>query len=90
MRPDLPGRQGTRILKWKYALVRKAILQALRESGGSLEYRELPAAVAERLSAAERKRLGSVSWYTTTVKLDMEVRGEIRRTPGARPQRLEL
>lgn len=34
------------------------------------------------------EELGSVGWYTTTVKLDLEARGEIARVESARPQRL--
>lgn len=36
----------------------------------------------------ERRRLGSASRYTTSVKLGLEVRGVIERIPGAKPQRL--
>jgi hypothetical protein len=32
---------------------------------------------------------GSVLWYYTTVKLDLEARGEIRRVPGSKPQLIE-
>jgi len=33
---------------------------------------------------------GSVSWYFTTVKLDLEARGILERVPGERPQRIRL
>jgi len=33
---------------------------------------------------------GSISWYVTTVKLDMEARGEIERVPDSNPQQLRL
>jgi hypothetical protein len=33
---------------------------------------------------------GSVMWYVTTVKLDMEARGEVRRVPNSRPQLVKL
>jgi hypothetical protein len=33
---------------------------------------------------------GSVSWYVTTVKLDLETRGVVERVPGQKPQRLRL
>ena len=45
--------------------------------------------VKKRLSKDIRQRVGSVSWYTTTVKLALEVRGEIKRVPGSKPQQLE-
>ena len=46
-------------------------------------------AVRDRLTADILDRLGSVGWHVTTVKLNMEVEGELRRLPGA-PQRLVL
>ncbi len=33
---------------------------------------------------------GSVTWYVTTVKLDMEARGEVKRVPNSRPQLVKL
>ncbi len=33
---------------------------------------------------------GSISWYVTTVKLDLEARKVIERVPGSRPQRLRM
>ena len=33
---------------------------------------------------------GSISWYVTTVKLDLEARGLIERVPRSRPQRLRM
>jgi hypothetical protein len=33
---------------------------------------------------------GSISWYFTTVKLDLEARGVIERIPNKAPQRLRL
>lgn len=33
---------------------------------------------------------GSVGWYVTTIKLDLEARRLIERVPGKSPQRLQL
>ena len=33
---------------------------------------------------------GSINWYVTTVKLDLEARGVVERIPGKSPQRLRL
>ena len=33
---------------------------------------------------------GSISWYVTTIKLDLEARGIIERIPKKRPQTLKL
>ena len=83
-----PGKQPTRIRKWKYDMVRDAILRAVPDGDGGVEFRHLPDLVESHLLASELQRLGSLSWYVTTVKLDMEVKGELERIPGSRPQRL--
>ena len=80
------GKKPTRILKWKYDLVRDAILAVIPAEG--IEFSQLARLVEGQLTTDELERLGSVSWYTTTVKLDMEVRGEIERVPGSKPQLL--
>ena len=87
-RTPTPGKSGTRIAEWKFDLVRGAILQTVPEDDEGVEFRRLPNLVAAAIEDADRERLGSVSWYTTTVKLEMEVRGEIERIAGSRPQRL--
>lgn len=83
-----PGKRPTTIAKWKYELVRAAVLQCITSDPSGVEFRQLPALVERRLSAEERRRLGSPSWYVTVVKLDMEVKGELERIPGITPQRL--
>lgn len=85
-----PGKQPTRIDRWKYDLVHSAILAVIPPNDQGVEFRELPALVEQHISAGELEKLGSVSWYTTSVKLDMEVKGEIERVPGSKPQRLRF
>jgi len=68
--------------------VRDAILSVVPTSGEGLPFRELPGRVAQALDDDVRAKLGSVSWYTTTVKLDLEVDGRLRRVAGRGPQRL--
>lgn len=76
------GKQGVNIDRDKYDTLRAAILDILAQRG-EMTFRELDAAVEERLSG---KFEGAVGWYFTTVKLDMEARGEIERLPGSQPQ----
>ncbi len=83
--PDA-SRKGTNIEKHKYDLVREAILSAVQDNG-EIAFWDLVAAVEKRLSADFD---GSVGWYTTTVKLDLEARDLIERVPGSSPQRLRL
>ena len=85
-----PGKKPTRIHKWKYDLIRGVILDVVGGSSEGVEFRDLPGLVEVRLSPQELSDLGSVSWYTTTVKLDMEVKGDIARVAGSRPQRLRV
>ena len=83
-----PGKSPTRIHKWKYDLIREAILNVVPGGDAAIEFRSLPSLVTGELSADQLSNLGSVSWYTTTVKLDLEVKGEIERVPGSKPQSL--
>ncbi len=83
-----PGKQPTRIPKWKYDLVRAAILKAVPADEQGVEFRRLADLVERSLDPADLEKLGSVSWHTTTVKLDLEVKGEIERVIGSTPQRL--
>lgn len=83
-----PGKQPVRIAQWKYDLIRSALLKLVPKKGDGVVFRELPKLVAKALPAAELKKLGSMSWYVTVVKLNMEVSGELRRVPESNPQRL--
>ena len=83
--PELE-KQGVRIDTAKYHTVHDAILQNLRQHG-SMTFTQLGDLVEEELQATFS---GSVMWYYTTVKLDMEARGEIRRVPNSRPQVVEI
>jgi hypothetical protein len=82
------GKEPTRIDGWKFDTVRRGILAALPEAGDGLAFKELSARVRAHLDPGTLARLGSVSWYTTTVKLELEVRGEVVRTDVRGPQRL--
>ncbi len=80
------GKQGVNIDKAKYDAMRNAIIETLNEQE-EMTFGELNAAVGENL---EGKFDGSIGWYYTTVKLDLEARGVVERVPGSRPQRLRL
>ena len=86
--PNSPKGKGVRIPRWKFDVVRTAILDELREN--DVLFVELPDRAGARLSPADRSRMGSVGWHVTTVKLELEVRGEIRRLPGPGKQMLTL
>ena len=86
---DKPG--TTRILTWKFDLLRGHILTVVGDAGpGGLLFKDLPSSVGALLTADEVARLGSIGWHITTVKLEMEVAKDIKRLKGASPQRLVL
>ncbi len=87
--PD-PEKQGTRILRWKYELVTDAIFSALAKRPGGFPFRDLPTYVRSCLTREDAESLGSVSWYTTVVKLDLEARGRIERIPDSKLQLLRV
>lgn len=79
-------KQGTNIDKDKYDAMRGAIVDALREEG-VMTFQDLNQAVHDRL---EGNFEGSIGWYYTTVKLDLEAREVIERVDESSPQRLRL
>lgn len=79
-------KQGVNISREKYELIRKAILSTLR-SQKEISFMNLSRAVEKEVNG---KFEGSVMWYVTTVKLDLEARGEIKRVPNSRPQLVKL
>ena len=80
------GKQGTNIDRYKYDTIKHAILADTREQG-VIAFKDLAAAVRARIGPGFA---GSVSWYVTTVKLDLEARGLIERIAGKKPQHLRL
>ncbi len=81
-----PRKQGARIEKEKYDLIRNSILEVLHKNG--------PTAANYLGDMIESKLTktfdGPVMWYYSTVKLDMEARREIRRVPNTSPQEIEI
>jgi len=79
-------KQGVSISKEKYEIIRKSILSTLR-ARKEITFSNLARAVEKEVNGNFE---GSVTWYVTTVKLDMEARGEIKRVPKSRPQLVKL
>jgi hypothetical protein len=78
------GKSGKNISKQKYETLKDTILSALRN--GELTHTELFGKLNNRL---KDKFAGNVSWYGETVKLDLEARKIIERTP-SKPQKYRL
>ncbi|HEV8339399.1 MAG TPA: hypothetical protein VGR25_07050 [bacterium] len=83
--PD-PAKRGRNIDRRNYEAVRTAVLATLRQRG-EMTFEALRDEVERRLRGRFQ---GSVSWYYTTVKLDLEARKLLERVPRSRPQRVRL
>ncbi|HQV95410.1 MAG TPA: hypothetical protein PLA27_12255 [Anaerolineales bacterium] len=79
-------KQGVNISREKYEMIRKAIMSELR-SNKEMTFMKLSRAVEKEVRG---KFVGSVMWYVTTVKLDLEARGEVKRVQNSRPQLVRL
>ncbi len=80
------GKQGVNIDKSKYDMVRQAIEETLQAQPG-ITFSGMTEAVDKRIGDVFD---GSISWYVTSVKLDLEARGVLERIDGRSPQRLRL
>ena len=78
------GKQGVNIDLGKYTTMKEAILAAISEHG-TITFKGLNEAVG---AALDGNFDGSIGWYLTTVKLDLEARGVIERLPKASPQQI--
>ncbi|MEX0969261.1 MAG: hypothetical protein WD046_02310 [Paracoccaceae bacterium] len=86
--PNNGGKSVTNIPKWKFEVVRAAILAQL--ATGPCKMKDLTEAIRPRIDAEALEKLGKLGWHMMGVKLELEVRGEIRRQPGVTPQTVEL
>lgn len=84
LHPD--GKRGVNISKQKYDMMRRTILTIVQQRG-EITFNDLMDAVSAELTG---KFEGSIGWYTTTVKLDLEARGELLRVEKSSPQMIRL
>ena len=84
--PD-PKKKGPRIAKDTYAILRRAALATLPATGPGLTLAEFRGALEKRLAGTKGwDRTKSASWYGMAIKLDLEAKGELKRSGS--PQRL--
>jgi hypothetical protein len=81
------NKQGVNISREKYEQIRDTILTVLKKNE-PISFQDLNAVVFQKLDG---KFEGSIGWYFTTVKLDLEARGRIlcERKSG-QPQMIHL
>ncbi len=81
-----PTKTAPKIDIEKYEAFREALLAVIPADADGVPFGDLTTLVEAHNPTLNQH--GSVGWYTTTVKLDLEARGEIERVPGAKPQRV--
>jgi hypothetical protein len=79
-------KKGVNISREKYEIICEAILLALRAQK-EMTFMNLSRAVEKQVNGNFE---GSITWYVTTVNLDLEARGVIKRVPNSRPQLVKL
>jgi hypothetical protein len=77
---------GVNISREKYEIIRAAILCVLKTEK-EMSFMKLSRAVEKEVNGNFE---GSVTWYVTTVKLDLEARGIVKRVTNSRPQLVKL
>lgn len=82
LHPD--GKKGVNILRRRYDAIKNAMIDVAVDRG-AVTLDELSRLVGERLPAFD----GKITWYTVTVKLDLEARGIIERVSG-RPHKVRI
>ena len=80
------GKSGVNISRKKYDVIRRSILESV-QAHREITFKDLTEDIRRKL---EGRFDGSINWYVTTVKLDLEARGLIERIPGSSPQRLRM
>ena len=83
--PD-PKKRGVSISEERYNVMRPAIIDALTKHG-AMTFQELAHEVESKLTG---KFDGSILWYMTTTKLDLEAKKVIERVPGTKPHKVQL
>jgi len=85
LHPDL-RKKGINIEKDKYNLIKNAILKKLSEKQ-EMRFMDLTKEISRELKGSFK---GSINWYVTTIKLDLEARKKIERVPNEQPQALRI
>ena len=84
LNPD-PSKESTNIDRDKYDIIKSAILSIVEEER-KISFGSLMNKVKGKVTEFD----GSVSWYYTTVKLDLEARGILKVSRSGSTQQIEL
>ena len=76
------------VYEWKFDAMREVLLKVVPSDESGVESSSLPAIVSKDLAKEYVDHLGNIAWLTETVRLEMEVRGELVRIEGSKPKRI--
>ncbi|MCB9893632.1 MAG: hypothetical protein H6839_04210 [Planctomycetes bacterium] len=74
-----PRGRTTRMERWYYEAIRKALLEILPESGVCAELYELHLRVRDHLDVVTRDSIESLAWHVAWVRLDLDAEGVMAR-----------
>ena len=80
---NISGKSGTNVTPEKYNVIREAMLQILPTEGKGLTLNEMVTNIEPKVP--QELFPNGVTWYTVTVKLDLEAKGLVMRLPKIRP-----
>ena len=80
---NITGKSGANVTPEKYYVIREAMLEILPTEGDGLTLDEM----VKLIEPMVQKDLfpNGVTWYTVTVKLDLEAKGLVKRLPNTKP-----
>lgn len=82
---NITGKSGANVTPEKYYAIREAMLEILPTQGEGLTLDEMVKLIQPMVPKEIFPK--GVSWYTVTVKLDLEAKGLVKRLPGSKPLR---
>lgn len=80
---NITGKSGTNVTPEKYFAIREAMLEVLPTEGEGLTLDEMVKLIEPLVPKDLFPK--SVTWYTVTVKLDLEAKGLVKRLPNTSP-----
>ena len=83
------GKKAVSMVKGKYDVMKKALLNCLKTRGESTHV-EILQTITEDFKKSKTKFEGSVEWHMEWVKLDLEARKEIKRIGDKSPIRFAI
>ncbi len=69
----------TTIHAWKFEAVRKAIVEVVPREGDGVRMQDVVQEIGSHMPEDDLSELGDLKWFIQTVRLEMEVRGELVR-----------